>query len=171
MAKRRKSRWSNRKSQRLLLQISILATVLAFIVLYNPVIRAGVNATLVWLVVRGLILAAIVLAIMWTYQFTKPPKVKRRTYKRGSSAVFRGKTAKTSTARRSPKHASHATVPTSQVTATASTNGIPGRIGNQVTPGGSPTPPINPTVQLDDLLVPMSGAHRMFSSGDDDDDI
>lgn len=76
--RKRQSRWSRRKGQRTLLQIAILTTVLAFIALDSPAVRATVNATLVWLAIRGLIIGATVLAIMWTYQFCRPPKVKRR---------------------------------------------------------------------------------------------
>ncbi len=145
MTRRRKRRRHLRRYERTMIWMGIATVALVFIGLNDPAIRASVNATLIWLVVRGLIGALVVLGVAWTYQFTKPPKVKRQTYKKHPlgrkntvpTAAPTGTTGKTS-----PKHA------------------------NQI----NPTPPINPTVQMDDLLVPMSGAHRMFT-GDDDDDI
>jgi hypothetical protein len=74
MARRRRSR----SSQRTLLQLGILTVALAFIALDNPATRASVNTTLVWLSERGLVLAIIVLAIMWTYSFTRDRETAKR---------------------------------------------------------------------------------------------
>lgn len=87
MTRRRRRRRLTRRAQRTLWQIAILTVALSFIGLYNPVIRMGVNAVLIWLAVRALIIGIIALAVMWTYQYLRPPKVKRRkvtqpTYRR-----------------------------------------------------------------------------------------
>ena len=153
--RRRRSRWG-RKQQRTLLQIAILVIALAFVGLYNPIVRAGVNATLEWLVIRGLILGVIVLAIMWTYQFCRPPKVKRRTIKQPIPH------------RRSARHGNQA-IPGDSPTIMAPNNGSP-VIGATTTPidaqdadylypTGQRSAPSAPT--SDDLInQPMSGAHR-----------
>lgn len=78
MARRRRYSYRKRRAQRTLLQIAVLVVVLVFIGLNNPAVRTSVNATLVWLTIRALIGGVSVLAIAWTYQFLRPPKVKRR---------------------------------------------------------------------------------------------
>ncbi len=151
MTRRRRHPLRRRKAQRTLLQIAILVTVLAFIGLYNPVIRAGVNATLVWLVVRGLILGVVTLAIMWTYQFCRPPKVKRQTIKqpiphrRGSHTSQGG----------NPANGAITTPTAAPAVAPAST----------MAPRYAPNAPnwqgTNSDLDPDDLAnQPMSGAHR-----------
>lgn len=168
MTRRRRHPLRRRKVQRTLLQIAIFVTVLAFIGLYNPVIRAGVNATLVWLVVRGLILGVIVLAIMWTYQFCRPPKVKRG--KMNQPLPLGRHTSRANGAMNGPSSAS------------ATTPGRHTRNANGAITTHTDAPvvaPTSPTAQRsvpnvgtsrDDLLnTPMSGVHQgpwFYGDGD-----
>jgi hypothetical protein len=149
---RRRRRSSRRQQQRTLLQIAILTVALAFVGLNSPAVRTSVNATLVWVVTRGLILGVIVLAIMWTYQYCRPPKVKRRSVKQQLPRRPRP--------RHTPKHGTAPPVTGNAENAATAANGYNGQTGPASEIGYPAQSPVPQSLTRETLLDErMSGVH------------